>query len=211
MSRRRWRHARAPPHRQRQSTSRSHPQRRRGDRTNARQRPFRRSKNPRNACEAATNWLHKLENGEQGLRLAGEQRYELQHCCSGSEQSFSRGEKFCAQEGWRISQKSFGTSCTALNHERAARDEEFGRHEAAVLDAQTASRHTIRAGALAERALKARVERIHLRMSEISHRPRNDPGSPRTKTASPAVDEPRSNGCDVPVGRSGGSLTNDAF
>jgi two-component sensor histidine kinase len=61
----------------------------------------------------------------------------------------------------------------AHNHEKAARDNEIGCHEAAVHDAQTASSHTIRARALAEKALKAHVEHIHLRMSEISHRVRN--------------------------------------
>jgi two-component sensor histidine kinase len=61
----------------------------------------------------------------------------------------------------------------AHNHEKAARDDEIGRHEAAVLDAQTASSHIIHARALAEKALKAHVEHIHLRMSEISHRAKN--------------------------------------
>jgi two-component sensor histidine kinase len=49
----------------------------------------------------------------------------------------------------------------------------LGHDEAAVHDAQTASSHTIRARALAERALKAHVEHLHLRMSEISHRAKN--------------------------------------
>jgi two-component sensor histidine kinase len=61
----------------------------------------------------------------------------------------------------------------AHDHEKAARDDEIGHHEAAVLDAQTASTHTIRARALAERALKAHVEHIHLRMREINHRAKN--------------------------------------
>jgi two-component sensor histidine kinase len=61
----------------------------------------------------------------------------------------------------------------AHDHEKAARDDEIGRHEAALLDAQTASSHTIHARALAEKALKAHVEHLHLRMSEISHRAKN--------------------------------------
>jgi two-component sensor histidine kinase len=61
----------------------------------------------------------------------------------------------------------------AHDHEKAARDDEIGHHEAAVLDAQTASSHVIRARALAEKALKTHVEHIHLRMSEISHRAKN--------------------------------------
>jgi two-component sensor histidine kinase len=61
----------------------------------------------------------------------------------------------------------------AHDHDKAATDDEIGHHEAAVLDAQTASSHIIRARALAEKALKAHVEHIQLRMSEISHRARN--------------------------------------
>jgi hypothetical protein len=64
-------------------------------------------------------------------------------------------------------------SHAAHNHERAARDDEIGRHDAAILDAQTASGHTIHARALAEKALKAHVEHLHLRISEISHRAKN--------------------------------------
>ena len=61
----------------------------------------------------------------------------------------------------------------ARNHEKAARDDEIGRDEAALHDAQTASSHTIRARALAEKALRAHVEHIHLRMREVSHRAKN--------------------------------------
>jgi two-component sensor histidine kinase len=61
----------------------------------------------------------------------------------------------------------------AHDHEKAARDDEIGHHEAAVLAAQTASGHAIHARALAEKALKAHIEYIHLRMGEISHRAKN--------------------------------------
>jgi two-component sensor histidine kinase len=64
-------------------------------------------------------------------------------------------------------------SHAARIHEKAAEDNDIGHDEAAVHDAQTASSHTIRARALAERALKAHVEHVHLRMSEISHRAKN--------------------------------------
>jgi hypothetical protein len=57
----------------------------------------------------------------------------------------------------------------AHDHDKAARDDEIGSHEAAVLDAQTASCHITRARALAERALKSHVEHIH----EVSHRAKN--------------------------------------
>jgi two-component sensor histidine kinase len=61
----------------------------------------------------------------------------------------------------------------ADNLDSAAREGEIGRDEAAIQQAQTASSHIIRARTLADKALKADVEHIQLRMREVGHRNKN--------------------------------------